>query len=174
MSDPIETWAHPACLSDEELLSQCHLGRGRSGGPGGQHRNKVETEVTITHDESGVSAKAGERRSQQENKRVALKRLRLALATRYRCGAPAGEIGSKLWWSRVRKMKISLSVKHADYPKMLAEALDVIDASGWDLKDPALRLGVTQSQLLKLIKDHPEAWETLNNERKRVGLRPLR
>ena len=81
---------HPAALDDEELLGQCSLGRGRSSGPGGQHRNKVETKITIKHTPTGISAQAGERRSQGENKRVAVFRLRTALAVGHRCGVPMG------------------------------------------------------------------------------------
>ncbi|MBL8758453.1 MAG: peptide chain release factor-like protein, partial [Phycisphaerae bacterium] len=68
-------WPHPACLADKDILKQCRIGRGRAGGPGGQNRNKVETLVIITHLPSGLEAHAGERRSQGENKTVALRRL---------------------------------------------------------------------------------------------------
>lgn len=44
-------------------------------GPGGQHRNKTESTVTLTHPESGVTVKAGDEKSQHRNKRIALRRL---------------------------------------------------------------------------------------------------
>src|SRR5690606_15091114 len=91
-----DAMAHPATLSDEDLLKECQIGKGRSSGPGGQHRNKVETQVTITHLPTGVTARAGERRSAEENKRVAIRRLRLALAVEVRTVVPAGEIRSDL------------------------------------------------------------------------------
>ena len=87
-------WAHPAALDDESLLKQCTAGKGRSGGPGGQHRNKVETKVTITHTETGLAGIASERRSAKDNKRVALKRLRLRLATELRTPVPDGRSGA--------------------------------------------------------------------------------
>lgn len=47
----------------------------RSGGPGGQHQNKVESGVRIIHRESGASGESREERSQYQNKRIAFKRL---------------------------------------------------------------------------------------------------
>lgn len=47
----------------------------RSGGPGGQHQNKVETGVRITHPESGAIGESRENRSQHANRKAALRRL---------------------------------------------------------------------------------------------------
>jgi hypothetical protein len=170
----IDPWPHPACLPDEELLKHCTVGRGRSSGPGGQHRNKVETEVIITHDPTDTRAHAGERRSQIENKRVAVFRLRLLLASNLRTPVPLGEIGSALWRSRVRSGKIAVNPEHQDFPSMLAEAMDVIAAAAWDPKKASLRLGCSASQLIKLIKDHPPSFERWNRGRAAHNLHPLK
>lgn len=52
----------------------------RGTGPGGQHRNKTDSAVRITHLPSGVSAYADER-SQTDSKRKALAELRRRLAS---------------------------------------------------------------------------------------------
>jgi hypothetical protein len=175
LHDRIERWHHPSCLDDEELLMQCEIGRGRSSGPGGQHRNKVETLVILTHRPTGIEAHAGERRSQVENKRVAVRRLRLALATEVREEVPIGEIGSALWRSRRDpEGHVACNPDHHDFPSLLAEALDVIGAAGWDHKKAALRLECTPSQLLKLVRDHPPALVKLNRERQERGMHSLK
>ncbi len=171
---PIDPWPHPACLPEEELLKQCTIGRGRTSGPGGQHRNKVETAVLITHEPTGLSGFAGERRSQIENKQVALKRLRHTLAVEVRVGVPAGQVGSVLWRSRVRKGRISVNPEHRDFPALLAEAMDVLAEAAWDPKKAALRLEVTSTQLVRLIGDHPPALLKVNAERSGRGQRELR
>ncbi len=165
---------HPAALPEDELLKQCAMTRGRGSGPGGQHRNKVQTLVQLTHEPTGITAHAGERRSPEVNRKVALRRLRLALATEQRVLVPEGEIRSDLWRSRVRGGKIALNTRHADYPAMLAEAMDVLAACSWDPKWASTRLACTASQLVKLVGAHPPALVVVNEARKARGDRALR
>lgn len=166
---------HPASLAGDELVAACEIDRGRASGPGGQHRNKVETKVIITHVPTGLHAQASERRSQELNRREAVFRLRLTLATEVRTEVPAGEIRTDLWRSRCDAQgRVGCNPEHDDYPAMLALALDVIAAAKWDVKRASLRLCCSMSQLLKLIKDHPPAWTVLNRERLARKLHPLR
>ena len=164
---------HPAALGDEALMQWCSWGRSRGSGPGGQNRNKVETTVEIVHTATGVRAKAGERRSVRENKSAALKRLRLALATEHREPVPAGEIRSELWRRRCTKKRIVVNPGHRDYPALLAEAMDVIEAEGLDLKAAATRLDCTASQLVRLLSHHPPAIGKVNEQRRARGMHPL-
>ncbi len=75
---------HPAALPSEKLLAECDVKFVRRSGPGGQHRNKVSTGVVLVHRPTGVKAEAAERRSQAENRAVALFRLRVNLALEIR------------------------------------------------------------------------------------------
>jgi hypothetical protein len=163
---------HPASLDDEALRAQCEERRTKGSGPGGQHRNKVETRVVLTHRATGVVGQAGERRSQPENRSVALRRLRLALAVGVR--APAAASPSPLWRSRCRDGRVACNPAHGDFPALLAEALDVLAETGHDPKRAGAVLGCTPTQLVRLLADHPPALAALNAARAAGGLRAMR
>lgn len=164
---------HPAALPIDELLRNCTERHVRRSGPGGQNRNKVETGVVLTHGPTGITAEASERRSQGENRVVAVRRLRRTLAVEVRLPVRDAD-ASPLWRSRVRGGRIVLSEEHDDHPAMIAEALDVLAAQGWDVAGAAERLQVTSSQLVKLLKTELRALTRLNAERADRGLSALR
>ncbi|MCC5821884.1 MAG: hypothetical protein LAT64_01195 [Phycisphaerales bacterium] len=170
----VERAVHPASMDDDALLARCTVHHTRGTGPGGQHRHNNQTAVVLTDGPTGRSAQASERRSAEENKRVALRRLRLVLAVEHREAVPAGEIRSEMWRLRTPGGRIVLSPRHRDYPAMLAEAMDVLEACGLDPKRAALRLGVSPSQLIRMISDHPPALAAVNRARKARGEHELR
>jgi ribosome-associated protein len=63
----------------QELLKDCDLSFLRASGPGGQHRNKVETAVRLVHRPTGVTLVASDSRSQSANRKAALARLHAKL-----------------------------------------------------------------------------------------------
>ena len=56
-------------------LDDCRVDTFRSGGKGGQHQNKTESGVRVTHSPSGAVGESREERSQLQNKRAAFKRM---------------------------------------------------------------------------------------------------
>ncbi len=71
--------ARAAALSDDALLAECEVNVFVGSGPGGQHRNKTESAVRLTHLPTGIVVTASERRSQLMNRGEALERLRATL-----------------------------------------------------------------------------------------------
>jgi hypothetical protein len=170
MSNPIE---HPATTSAEQLLAECEVRRLRRSGPGGQHRNKVETAIHLHHLPTGVHAEASERRSQAQNHTLAVFRLRvnLALEVRWPCGPD--HLPSPLWQSRCGG-GLKVSASHEDFPALLAEALGILASLDADPKKASTVLGCTTSQLIRLLKLEPRALALVNGWRRERQLHALR
>jgi hypothetical protein len=165
---------HPAALPADRLCADCAVRFLRRSGPGGQHRNKVSTAVALHHLSTAVRAEASERRSQAENQAVAVFRLRVNLALQIRVVRQASHVPSELWRSRCRGGRIEVSPSHDDFPALLAEALDVLAACGYDAKHAAELLGCSMSQLVRLLKKEPRATLLVNEQRSGRGLHVLR
>jgi hypothetical protein len=178
MAGEIQGDQHPATIPTESLLKDCDEIRTRRSGPGGQHRNKVETAIVLTHRPTGITAEAGERRSQPENREVAVFRLRVNLALKTRL--PRVNVSSEnldvspLWQERSRNGRISVNPSHDDFPALLAESLDVIADHQWDVAESAGQLGVSSSQLVRFLKFEARALLLVNQQRQQNGMRPLR
>ena len=168
---------HPAALDPAALAAQCEFRATRRSGPGGQNRNKVETAVVLTHKPTGISAQASERRTQGENRRTALHRLRLELALTIRRpiqnSAERSYSPTNLWRKRCRGGRIDVSPEHDDFPALLAEALDVMFASGDDPKATAGWLGCSPTQLIRFLKEAPRSMMSINDRRRAAGRHPL-
>lgn len=168
-----EQTTHPATQPVEQLLRDCEIRHERRRGPGGQHRNKTESAVVIRHQPTGVEGQAAERRSQFDNHRNAVKRLRLNLAIDVRTAELADAAPTPLWQSRCHDGRIGVNAEHEDFPTMLAEAMDVLHARHCHLPGCAEQLGCTSSQLIKFLKKEPRAFLWLNEERRKQGLPKL-
>ena len=70
----------PRYPTDREALERdCDLEFIIASGPGGQHRNKVQTGVRLVHRPTGITVTATERRSQHANREAAFERMQTRL-----------------------------------------------------------------------------------------------
>ena len=165
---------HPSSLPIDQLLGECDITRVKRSGPGGQRRNKVETGVVLLHRPTGISAEASERRSQIENQKIAVDRLRLKLAIHVRSDRGIEQLPSSLWRSRCPQGRIKVNVAHRDFAELLAEVFDCLTLEQWNVKSAADRLGCSSSQVVKFLATHPAALTQLNKERENLGLSRLK
>ncbi len=161
--------------ADRDLLAACTVETYRASGPGGQHRNRTDSAVRLTHEPTGVTVTATERRSQHENRRVAVWRMRQALALEVRepadpAAPPAGALAEAIRGGRWPK----LNLKRPDDLAALAAVLDRLEAAKGRASDAAKGLGVSTASLVKCLQGDPDVWTAANRLRRRHGQKPLR
>lgn len=151
-------------LPDADLIRQCREERYKSSGPGGQHRNKVETAVRLHHTASGVTAQGEETRSQEENRRHAVHRLRekIAFAVRSPFDLADPDVPLEFVAQRGRGGSLGVNTKNPNYPLIAATALDALTAANGSYATAAHALGVTTSQLRKFLQSNPELWRAVS------------
>jgi hypothetical protein len=163
-------------LNDRDLLSQCDVLTYRASGPGGQKRNKVESAVRLRHVPTGVTAIAEDSRSQLENRPLALRRLRIALALRLRQPVAVDVFRRPAEFAAVlqRGGRIAVNERNPIFPLIVATVLDVLDACAGRVSDSARLLDVSTHHLTRFLGDHPQVWQEANRIRQRHGQPPLR
>jgi hypothetical protein len=173
-------------LDDDRLLQQCDIHIYKSSGPGGQHRNKVSSAVRLRHRPTGVSAHGDDSRSQQDNKRMAVKRLRMNLACQLRRPVQRDAAGSILIPPTVREcmfvprgrganpaVRLEIGGRDFRFWGVAAWLLDVLDAMEGRMSDAAAQIGITTGNLSDLLGQDRHLLATAQEIRKKFGLKPL-
>lgn len=80
-------------------MHQLRIQTMRSGGKGGQHVNKVNTAVRVTHIPTGISVKSSDQRSQLQNKKRAIAKLQFKLLER--AEIEAGKQANADWQEKI-------------------------------------------------------------------------
>jgi len=169
-------------LPDDALLAQCRLERFRTSGPGGQHRNKTDSAVRLTHQPTGAVGYASERRSQHQNRATALARLRRAIALEVRAELQLDMYHPPTALQRILSRSVPTEIprkdrvgpKHREFWTGVAPLLDLFDAVKASTADCAALLGCSSNQLTRLFASEPHLWAAANAIRDRHGLNPLR
>ena len=158
-------------LSDEELLKQCDWYAGRASGPGGQKRNKTHSAINLIHEPTKITVIANEHRLQGENRRLALKRLRLQLVlhTRREIDLETYQVPSELSAQINNKGKLAVNPENARYLPIIATMLDLLVVYRGQVSSAANRLGISTTNFINVLHDDPKLWTEAQNLRKRYG-----
>ena len=156
-------------LSESDLLAGCRIDTFRSHGPGGQHANRTESAVRITHCATGEVSQCQDHRERARNQREALSRLRLRLALQLRGAAQAA------WLEPFRRgRQLAIGAHATSYHLAVAVALDALVGASGSLAGCGAALGVSASQIAKLLGADKEVLRTANALRAQHGLGPIR
>jgi hypothetical protein len=159
---------------EAKLLAESDVNTYRASGPGGQNRNKVESAVRIRHRPTGVTVIAEESRSQAENRRRALRRLRRALALQVRRPVAEDMVPQEVRACIDGKGRLSVGRRDTRYLAAIAAVLDVlVDAEG-SVSTTASRLGLTTGSLSAFLTADEDLMAEANRIRADRGLRALR
>ncbi len=149
-------------LNDAELLKLCKLDFFIATGKGGQKRNKTSSAVRLTLKESSICASCSDDRQQSVNKKIALRRLRFAIALELRQEPEA--------W----KGQLDMNPKNSQYPLFVACLLDHILNHEWQVSEAAKSLGLSTGKLVKILAKDDTLWQHINAERQKLNLKQLR
>lgn len=168
---------HPATIDPEDLLKRCELRTQRRSGPGGQHRNKTSSGVFLTLVEYGIVGEATERRSQQQNRVVALTRLRFRLAVELRSASNLDQPQSSSEQERrdqFRGSRLKINDENELKPAVLALVLNDLHAAGGQPSLVAKEWGTSTSAIVSLLSSHSPALVYVNEIRNFHGRGPLK
>lgn len=150
--------------ADAVLLATCRVEVFRASGPGGQHTNRTESAVRLTHEATGAVAQAQDHRERARNQGDALRRLRLRMALAIR-----GQ-GERAWLERYRQgRQLRLGANAQDYHLVVAVVLDALDRHAGALSPAAQELQISSSQITKLLTADKEVHAAANALRARHG-----
>lgn len=153
-------------LSDEELMKECRFDAMRGTGPGGQKRNKTSSAARVTHLESGLSAFDDVTRSQHQNLKHALDKLRGEIAVNLLPGG--GETTPGIPIAPVPKPN------SRNYFLWLGKIFDALLATDFQMPEAAARFECSPSHLIRIVAKDEFAWQKLAEARQRRKMTPLR
>ena len=172
MTNEVETDIDALLALDEaDLMRQCRFAPYKSGGPGGQKRNKTTSAVRLVHEPTGLVAQSSDFREQSVNRRRALHRLRYKLAAETRTPLDFRGYEPPAWLVALKQDgHLTANVHNPAHARLAAHVLDVLEASGARLSMAAALLGIPVSNLVHLIEAEPTVGAAASRVRQKYGV----
>lgn len=140
-------------LDEQALQRQCSFSAFRTRGPGGQKRNKTSSAARLVHQPTGIVSQCNDFRSQAQNRRRALHRLRFKLAAELRKPIEAQGYEPPAWFEALKaEGRLTTNTKNPVYARLAAHVLDVLEASESRLAKAAALLGVPTTNLAHFLE----------------------
>lgn len=159
---------------DDRILQDCRWEAFRASGPGGQKRNKTSSAIRLVHTPTHIAAIANESRSQAENRKSALRRLRHRMTLELREAIPADGFVPPSWYQSICPSgKLDISRRHEMYLPAMGLILDVVATCGWSVSEAAKMLGFSTSHLVKFLQNDEKLMARVNEMRLIAGFKPL-
>ena len=149
-------------MDDESLIKACQIQFYKSTGPGGQKKNKTESAVRLTHEETGVEASAQDDRQQSVNRKRAVRRLRLKLAMEVRM--------DPVKWEG----QLDMNPKNEKFPLFIAHIFDALEDSSWQVSTAGTFLELSTGKLIRILAKDDRVWQQANRRRQQLNLKPLK
>jgi hypothetical protein len=68
---------------------------------------------------------------------------------------------------------VEVSRRTRTYYTVMGMILDTLKYSNWSISDTAKLIGLSTGQLVAFLREDPQLWTEVNNQRKQAGLRGL-
>lgn len=167
-------------LNDADLLAQCEVDTYRASGPGGQKRNKTSSAVRVRHKPTGLLAIAEESRSQHDNRKAALRRIRQTFVLELREPLVRDGLTHEAVAAHPDLVRpdpggpLDVNPKNPRFWPVAGVVLDVLDAVEARVSEAAGLLGVSTGVLNDFLQAEPKLWQAANGLRVAHGQKPLR
>ncbi|MEL7338025.1 MAG: peptide chain release factor-like protein, partial [Planctomycetota bacterium] len=184
LAAPTVSAPHPACIDVDQFYAQCVRTPMRRSGPGGQHRNKVSTAMVLQHQPTGAVGEANKTRSQSDNERQAIQRLRCTIALGWRTDPStlrivdgnfdAASLEHASQRQAVRRQGLKMNQANNLYPVALALLLDDLWIAGGQ---PSLLKPLWKSStsaIVRLLSRYAPSIQWVNRVRQHHGRLPLK
>lgn len=151
--------------SDEELLADCDVETFRGSGPGGTKSDTTESAVRLRHQPTGVTVKAAEARSQHDNRRKALRRLRIQYAATVRHDVDPERVSVPDPLDQYLDDALRVNTSNPHFPFWVKLVLDVLAATRARLGETAGVFDISTNQLVTFLARDDTVWERANRLR---------